>query len=44
VLELPVADQDAVHHAAREYLDGAFPGDGPLEVPFETVVRRWTRS
>jgi hypothetical protein len=44
VLELPAADQDAVHHAAREYLDGTFPGDGPLEVPFETVVRRWTRS
>jgi hypothetical protein len=44
VLELPAADQDAVHRAAREYLDAAFPGDGALEVPFETVVRRWTRS
>jgi SAM-dependent methyltransferase len=44
VLELPIADQDAVHRAAREYLDGAFPGIGALEVPFETVVRCWTRS
>jgi SAM-dependent methyltransferase len=44
VLALPAADQDAVHRAAREYLDRAFPGDGVLEVPFETVVRRWTRS
>jgi hypothetical protein len=44
VLALPAADQDAVARAAREYLDRTFPGDGALEVPFETVVRRWTRS
>jgi SAM-dependent methyltransferase len=44
VLALPAADQDAVARAARAYLDRTFPGDGALEVPFETVVRRWTRS
>ncbi|HEY2193289.1 MAG TPA: class I SAM-dependent methyltransferase [Actinomycetospora sp.] len=44
VLELPAADQEAVHRAARKYLDRTFPGDEALEVPFETVVRRWTRS
>ncbi len=45
VLELPVADQDAVFRGARDHLDRAFPdSDSPLVVPFETVVRRWTRS
>ena len=43
VLELPEADQDEVRRAARERLDHLVPGDDAVEVPFETVVRRWTR-
>jgi hypothetical protein len=44
VLELPEAEQDEVRRSAREHLDRVRPGEGPVEVPFETVVRRWTRS
>lgn len=44
VLELPVADQDAVRLAARENLDRLLPGEDVVDVPFETVVRRWTKA
>jgi SAM-dependent methyltransferase len=44
VLELPVTDQDAVRLAARENLDRLLPGEDVVDVPFETVVRRWTKA
>jgi SAM-dependent methyltransferase len=45
VLQLPVADRDAVRRAAREHLDRVLPGDDDaVDVPFETVVRRWTKA
>jgi SAM-dependent methyltransferase len=44
VLELSAGEQDAVRRAAREHLDRLIPGDDAVDVPFETVVRRWTRA
>lgn len=43
VLELAQSEQDDVRRLARTHLDGVLPGDDQLDVPFETVVRRWTR-
>jgi SAM-dependent methyltransferase len=45
VLELPDAAQDEVRRTAREYLDQVHPGpEDLLDVPFQTVVRRWTKT
>lgn len=44
VLELPPADRDAVRRAARDHLDRVLPGEDDVDVPFETVVRRWTKA
>ncbi|MCD2193866.1 class I SAM-dependent methyltransferase [Actinomycetospora endophytica] len=44
VLELPAAEQDEVRRAARELLDVVLPGTDDVDVPFETVARRWTRA
>lgn len=44
VLELPTGEQEAVRRAARELLDRVRPGEDAVDVPFETVVRRWTKA
>jgi SAM-dependent methyltransferase len=44
VLELPVGEREAVRRAAREHLDRVRPGEDAVDVPFETVVRRWTKA
>ncbi|MEJ2867043.1 class I SAM-dependent methyltransferase [Actinomycetospora sp. OC33-EN08] len=44
VLELDAAAQDAVFRAARERLDELVGGGDPVDVPFETIGRRWTAS
>ncbi|WP_433801391.1 class I SAM-dependent methyltransferase [Actinomycetospora sp. CA-084318] len=42
VLELDADAQQEVFDAARARLDELVPGPDPVEVPFETVARRWT--
>jgi SAM-dependent methyltransferase len=42
VLELDDAAQQEVFRAARARLDDLVEGPDPIDVPFETVARRWT--